>query len=304
MITTDITPGIQMKFARWMCSTVGSVITIPDPETELDFCLCKFDCDTVEMAFYGEDDDDYENDQTAILIDMLDASSTFDFKLISSDGTETDLDNTNTYGTFFKKGFNLIQPFKAGYLVNWKSVGDTLGPGRYKIQSTQTDFQVDTVKLSHFFQVQTFDERSSNKTVRIKTVNSGTIQNGIDYRGMEWVESVRIPAEFNNYTPELIIDTEEDSLGSPVEIQKKLERSYTLETSPMRAKVLIPIIEDKLMANKIIIDIYDVFSFIQTKKLSVFPDSIEPGAEHSGTSLRKFSITFKATDKIIKRNLC
>ena len=130
MIISEITPGKQMILGGVNCRTPSKVIKLPTVEDVV--CACGFVSFYEELAFTNQDDetDTYRNDFKSILINLLDDSSTYEFSLIGSDGTETILDAT--YGTLFDKGFNTLQPLKVGFRIDWFKVFSSLGGDVYK----------------------------------------------------------------------------------------------------------------------------------------------------------------------------
>ena len=144
MILSEITPGKQMLLGGISCRTPAKVIQLPTIETIV--CPCNFvtKCDYEEFAFASptEPTNAHKNDFKSLLVTLLDTSSTYSFTLVSSNGTETDLDD-DTYGVLFDKGFNTSQPLKVGFQVNWLKVYNALGGDVYTIKVKQTDFETE-----------------------------------------------------------------------------------------------------------------------------------------------------------------
>ena len=160
IITKQSNPQ-PMAFTEWSLNIQSDAISIPDPEESIDFCYCDYECDWVQLSFYGADD--YETDRSDFLvINPDDVAGTFEIFLINQfTGVQTQLTD-NTYGVYYGLGSFASQPDKGGFLVNWGLVASGLGPGQYKVLIKNTYFGQTVEKLSHVFHLLPYSPRLAN----------------------------------------------------------------------------------------------------------------------------------------------
>ena len=126
----------------------------PDPQTN-DTCICDFiKCEYVEKIFVSPDfpDDYWKNDKNEFLFKRFVSADTVLIEL-QLDGVKVADLNDNTYGTFFN-GFSSgsdEQQLYVGYLVDWLSVYNSFGVGRYKVVANLNIIGVSTVFESRDF---------------------------------------------------------------------------------------------------------------------------------------------------------
>jgi hypothetical protein len=304
MIYSEIAAGTSMTLDGWLCTTEAKTIILPTEDTVVDFCTCDFDCDYIELALVNPSDetDLYQNDYRSFLINLKDASSTFEFKLIASDGTEYVL-NDNTYGEFFNKGFNTTQPLKAGYRLDWFKVYDSIGADIYTIRVSQTDFSNTVTKDSHKFRLIPFNEIASNKTVKMEIVQRGAILNGEDYGGMSWGNMIRVSGTFGSPKDQYDINRLQDSNYNDIDVQIKQFKEYTLQTELLPSSIGKWLTDTAVMTDDILISVNDVFNYDQYRRLAVtFTGDIETPDDYSRNVNKSFTIRFKDKVEKLKRN--
>lgn len=300
MIYEEITPDKQMRLTGWSCATPSKVITIPEDEPTVDFCLCDFVCEYTEYAFVFPDDvtDEYKNDYKSILITLRDPGSTYEFFIVDATGVETPLID-NTYGELFDVGFNASQPLKVGYRIDWVLVYNAFGGGVYRIRIKQTDFgntvEVDTNK----FNLRVFDTTVSAGTVKLETIQKGSFLSGEDFDGMSWLNMKRIRGTFGNNKPQYEINRLQNSLREDFDVQMNSFDQYTLKTELLPSSIGDQLTNLDVFTDEILISNYDVFGYRQYRKQKVvFEGTVDSSDDYGRNNMKRFEITFK--DKISK----
>jgi hypothetical protein len=304
MILSEITTGKQMILGGISCRTPSKVIKLPTVEDVV--CACSFvssSCDYEELAFTNQNDekDTYRNDFKSILINLLDDSSTYEFLLVSSDGTETVLDDN--YGTLFDKGFNPLQPLKVGFRIEWFKVYSLLGGDVYKIKIKQTDFGNTITTKSQKIRLMLFSELASQGTVKIQTIQKGVYLQGQSYEGMNWSNMNRIVAEFGNESQQTELSRLKDANYKDFDIQNEYFYQYTLSTNLLPSEVADFILNNDIKTDEIFISNYDVYAYRQYRNLEVVAEgTTEPSDDYIKNKNKKFTINFNDKTKNLKRN--
>ena len=304
MILSEITAGKQMILGGVNCRTPSKVIKLPTVEDVVCACgFVSFSCDYEELAFTNQDDetDTYRNDFKSILINLLDDSSSYEFSLIASDGTETILDAT--YGTLFDKGFNTLQPLKVGFRIDWFKVFNLLGGDVYKIRIKQTDFETEIVTDSHNIKLMKYSELASQGTVKIETVQKGVYLQGQNFEGMNWSNMNRVVADFGNESQQTEVSRLKDANYKDFDIQNEYFYQYTLSTNLLPSEIADFILNNDIKTDEIFISNYDVYAYRQYKDLEVIAEgTTEPSEDYVRNKNKKFNITFNDKTKNLKRN--
>ena len=279
-----------------------SSTNIPTETPTRDFCTCDFDCEYTNLVFAGSNS--YESDRSDFLVEIPDTlSGSFLIKLRNIN-TDNEVPLTdNTYGTYFALGSFPTQPLKGGYLIEWDKVRDAIGFGVYKVLIEQNFFGQTINTETNKFQLVPFSERLANKTVRIEAIQNGAIEGGIDYTGMNWLKSVRIPGKFGFKTPRLERDSYENTSREVTQIQDKVINEYRLETRMLPANIFDPLLEDGFMSNQIFITDYNVRSYNDIRQLSVVPINYSESNTYYNSTKGRYIIEFEErTQDKIKRN--
>lgn len=293
-----------MAFTEFSCALQTESITIPVGKPDLDFCFCDLECDFTELVLADiSDTDEYKNDRTSVLIDLPDDSLSFTINLVNAaTGVTTPLVD-NTYGTYF--GLNTISghPAKGGYLLEWNKVSTLLGFGTYYIKQEQTLFTGTIEGRSYNFRLQPYTEIVANRTVKIESVHNGCIEGGVDYTGMNWLRSIRIPGKFGNKVPRIEVDNYVSTNRKVLQIQDQIINEYTLFTKRVPESVLNPLVQDKILANNIFITDYNLDNFEDIRQLEVVAIEITDTIYNGGSRKAKYNIKFEEKlQNIIKRN--
>jgi hypothetical protein len=306
MIQNQIATGKQMALRGLNCSTPSKVISLPTKENVVDFCPCGLFCAYKEDVFVFPTDitDEYRNDYNGrILITLKDTSSSYQFFIVDSSGVETELID-DTYGELFDVGFNLVQPLKVGYRIDWVNVFLNLGGGLYTLKVSQTDFDNTVTKSSHSFNVRLFDEIASNNSVKIETVQKGTIENGEDYGGMEWKNMVRVDGTFGNETAQFEQIKGQDSSFTDYDIQTSTWNNYTLQTHVVNSATGDELVGKTTLTDEIFISNYKILGAYKQYRRTpvVFEGTAEASDDYTVNTNKAFNITFKDKQTKVKRN--
>ena len=303
-IITQLPNTAQMAFTEYSCALQTQTISIPTEEPELDFCFCDFECDFTELVLADlSTTDDYKNDRTSILIDLPDSSLTFTISLVNtSTGAVTPLIDP-TYGTYYAVGSISGHPTKGGYLIEWNKVATLLGFGTYYITQVQTLFTGTVTGQSYNYRLMPYTEITANRTVKIESVHNGCIQSGVDYTGMNWYKSIRIPGKFGNKVPRMEVDNYVSTNRKVLQIQDQIVNEYTLFTRRVPMAVLNPLVQDRILANSIFVTDYNLDNPEDIRQKEVVALEVIDTIYNGGSRKAKYNIKFEEKlQNIIKRN--
>ena len=293
----------EMEQTEFSTKMVTGSSKLPTETPTLDFCFCDYECDFEELVLADlADTDSYKNDRTSFLIEAPDTvGGSFAIRLVRSDGTTVNMTD-NTYGTYFGLGTISGQPLKAGYLVEWQKVAQVEGFGVYSFEVDNVNFGNTITETSRDFRLLPYSEDNADGTVKIETIHNGCIEGGIDYTGMNWIRSVRIPAIFN---PSYRLETDNyfDTNNNKTQIRDQVVTEYTLSTERLPSSVMVPFIKDRILANSIFITNYNLFSFEDIRQKEVVASEIQEPNFASTSKKSSFQFSFEEKlQNIIKRN--
>lgn len=282
----------------------ASLQNIPEPQTN-DICICDYiACPYVEKIFVFAGGEWYKNDKNEFLFKRFVPADTVAIELYLNDIKVADL-NTNTYGTFFN-GFptgSAEQQLYVGYLVDWESVYNAFGVGQYQIKAQLNIVGNPSTYESRLFNVCIYSDENADGTVRIESTQNGNIiGNQFDFTGLNWYQSVRIPARFGNPTPVYENDRYVTETRKIEQIQDKMSREWTLNTKPLDYEVATQLIYNKMLANEILITDYSIKAESIFRRIGVFPNTIEK-PDSILNPKKKYTMKFvENNDYFIKRN--
>ena len=302
-IIINLTNDRPMLFGGFACGTQSSLIKIPQPKVEIDYCSCEFACDYIEPALYTVTGKTERNsDSTSILLELSAASSSFEIKLINKSTSIETILNDDTYGQFFDQG-DLEQPLKVGFIIDWELVGTLLGNATYQVSISVTNFGDTITDLSHLYRCSPFSDLVADGTVKIVTTNEGVIDGGIDYDEMSWSRSVRFDGKFG--TPSFNLETSdyEDNSRNWNQNQDRISITYNLSTDILPTSVSNQLVLNDTLANKILIYDYNLANTEVFNGVEVRPVSIEEPEYFEQNPNGAYSFTFKPVgNKPVKRN--
>jgi hypothetical protein len=283
------------------CAQEVEQVTKPPQPPQLEFCICGFQCDYVEIALAKDGGEDWENDYSSFLIQLPIPSSTASFTL-KKGSTEFPIVD-DTYGDYFPLGSISGHPLKTGFIIRWDRVFTLEGGGIYTLEVEQTNFGSTTTTESHKFDLNAFSETRADGTVRLDTIKNGQIEGGLDYTGMNWPTAVRLQGKFGDKQATLETDNYVNPNRRTVQIQDQVTFEYSLQTSLIPDFIINPIFKDDILSNEILISDYNIYNHENFKLLPVYPVSFDDATYFRMNTNGVFSMTF--TDKVqnlVKRN--
>jgi hypothetical protein len=196
-----------------------------------------------------------------------------------------------------------------GFLADWNKIFNdgSGGGGEYYFEITRVIMGVTTIDESIRYKLMLYSDCAANGTVRIETYNTGTIlSSDFDYTDLltnGWYQSFRIAGRLMPKIPKLITDNYLSAGYERLQIQDKIENEWELILNPIPAEVSNKIIYDNLLANKIYISDYNLYSEENIKQKEFY--CIDIPNKKPFERNRKSSFTIKFTEKlnnIIKNN--
>lgn len=141
----------------------------------------------------------------------------------------------DTYGEYYGFGFfvNNQKEKAMGYLIYWKLVLSSLGAGKYRVKTVETNIFGTTNKYSLEWSLKAYSPEIVNKSVRISwfmngiTGDSSNDQRVRDFGSLDWFNEIRLPKSlFWAKTSEYEKDYVQYQNGQRVWIQDERTRSY------------------------------------------------------------------------------
>ena len=251
-----------MTFTEISVSLTTQSTTIPKPVFQIEACLCDFECDFTEKAIadLANPTDPYKNDVKDLFWQIADSSGSLEFYLVDKNDVETLLVDA-THGVAFALGFNTTQPRQGGFIADWNKIATIFGFGDYSLRAVETSFTEEYRYNTHKFNLRPYSEMFTRNTVRIETVMNGCHIAGFDYTGLNWSRWVRLVAKFGATKPTLTNETYLNTLREVDQIETQVLNEYTLSTGLLPPYIATPMLEDKMLGDKIIVSIYDYTTF-------------------------------------------
>ena len=279
---------------------------IPTSSTN-DICICDFvRCEYSERVFASPSNpnDYWKNDQNEFLFKRFVAVDTIALELHKAGVKVADL-NDGTYGTFYN-GFasgSSEQQLYVGYLLDWLTVYNAFGGGSYTVVANLDIIGNTSVETSRKFLLSLYNDVSANNTVRIETTQNGNIFGSqFDFTGLNWYQSLRLPANFGNPSP--IFETSEYKTSKHLRRQNKaiMGREWELKTGLIPWEVADKLVYNKMLGNSILITDYTIKAESIWRRVKVFMQEIEK-PEITKTPVKVYNIKFTdVEDKYTKRN--
>jgi hypothetical protein len=265
-------------------------------------------CPDVLKVFSGKNPKNiYENDFTSFLV----SASVYDVQFVLfKDCEEVAILNNDELGEFYAKGywkqadgFTFTQSNYTGFKIDWNIVFNSFGYGYYTIETQFTFGETSAFDFcSCKFLLQEYSKEKADKTIKIRTIQNGTILDSFDYLGMDWEQSWRLDGFFGYPQDKLESDNYLNSNRDLLQIQDKLFKEYTLQTDFI-ADCYKYIFDDILLSNTIFIDDFNIKNAFNLKNVDVIPT--ESNSEYFIESTETYKeITFESRSrKKVKRNV-
>ena len=199
---------------------------------------------------------------------------------IDADGTETDtIIVDNTYGDFFATG--TVKTSYWGFILDWYSVANLLGFGRYKFNITVTNVAANEVhnEDSPCFLLMPYSCDNAHRTIRISTRQKGYFEGAFDYTNLSysldgknvnyWPQEIRLWGRFFRSSRELISDNIVTKDRGQEQIQNQTIKVYTLKLDAIQTDPSNRIIDDMLQAPNVVVSDYNINNIEDYKSVRV-----------------------------------
>lgn len=283
-------------------------VTLPTFDS---FCN-NFDCDYREYAFVYPSDplNNYKNDTLSLLFKVSLPADVVTILLYKYNETTKSCEivatlNDATYGTVY--GFAYFgDSLRRGFKLEWEKVYNVLGAGIYYVEADRTIINRNSTVRTHEYQVMLYNEIVADGTVKLTTFSKGLIEGGNDYTGynVNWGQEVRLNGRFGNAKYIFETDNYLDTNRRVNQIQDQMITEYTLELFGIPADIFKPLVYDKLLANQIFVNDYNLLNPDRYDYKEVYLKEITDAKEYYLSANKTFVIQFvdKKQD-MIKRNV-
>lgn len=269
------------------------------------FCPCDFRCDFEEKVFADEDNDGIKNDFSDFLFKKITASDTILIELLKRDIVVAQISD-DTYGLYYD-GFP-TQSSYVGWQADWTKIFQTFSGGQYQVRVTTTILGEESIFLSRYFRLNTFDILAADKTVKIESFQDGNLENSeFNFTGLiggGWRSSIRLnESQFGKMQPNIERDIYQDTSYREIQNRDTVNREYRLEANLVPESLYERITTKDLLGNRILLTAYDVLQERKYEKFPVVPESYDE-ARYDDLGNTYFSVTFSDRQKnIIKTNV-
>jgi hypothetical protein len=294
----------------WLASgifTVGNAISlIPNSAISSIGCLCSCDLESILMGLGNPNDfsNEIENDDPSLVQIRNSSADSIKF-FIEKDGVEIEEMTNDAWGTLRDYGtFN--NPNARGYILNFGKVIANIsgGEGIYRFRTEVTAvgqvFNIYTIK----YEIHIYQDYLANGTTLFRWTQNGEIENGLDLRGENWGNSIRLPGKFGYNSPETIIDEYPLSDRRFDDITKQEVNIYKFECDPVFGDVYSGLVKDLKLANNINVTDFNIYNAGTYTDLPIryFEPDGDPNYIEQ-TKLVSFNLKFKdRIENTIKRN--
>ena len=279
-------------------------------------CQCFNNCDYVIPQFVDETNDPYKNDFQSFWI-QLNAINEVIITLfkIDTDGTKTSYEITDdTYGVYFAKG--VLKPNLVTFYVQWEKIRDLLGFGTYyfTFQIFSDITRVVNDGRTSFFQLMPYSCDAANGTSRITVRNTGYIEGGNDYTGLDgytlgfgglrnyWEQQIRFFGRVIRLAPETLEEYLVTNARGQEMIQKQRIPNYQLQVNNIKNNASQPLINDYFLSNYITVDDYNINNVENFRNLRIIETGVESEINFPGTENEFFVFNLRPyTQNILKR---
>ncbi len=245
-----------------------------------DICYCAIECTYTELAFAEIGGEDYKNDKASFLFRKVDDNDIITFELWKDGIKIEDLIN-NTFGQYFATF--TASPLQTGFILNWEDVLSVHGTGLYQFRANATILGDLSVFESQLYRLYPYSDENADKTVRISAFHTGNIKGSrFDFSDLVdggWPFYARVSGNFQEITPETVLDNYLDSEDNKLQRQDKLISQYELFVKQVPYSIVSLFLKGNIsLGNTILITDYDIFNVTIYRGLSLYykDQSYEP----------------------------
>lgn len=291
--------GIKVRSLSYAVS-----VSIPGPVVEFDEFFKE--CCYSHVVFADVNSSKrYRNDFTSFYYQKQLSNETVEFVLLHVDENEEYELNDDTFGRFFPFGFFEENINFSGVLIEWKKVLEEIGEGSFKIVKKTEKIGISTEYPSMTYNLKQFSTKYADKTVRIDAVMNGKLENSkIDFTGLGWKSSIRVPGFFGrrnpNYEEDFIVAQDFEKR----QISMKQQNEYKFQTNMIPDCLTDEILDFYLFADDIYMNDYNLNNHSYKFNNFGVKFATNEGTEYF-TGSRKAIINLNFTDKFennLKRN--
>lgn len=291
------------------CTQLGNNISIPTQPPTIDFCHCSFECEYNEKVFASPGNEDYKNDKSNFLFELVDSAGTIVFNLYKDGVLKTSIID-NTLGTYYAVGSlpstaTTDHSLKSGFIAEWEKIYNTYGAGQYYFEIDVTNFNRTVTTKTQKYKLRLFSVSSADKTTVLKSIQNGYIQGGMDYTGLNWEYQFRIPGKLLYSTPEFEKTTYLNGARKEQQIQAQVIRTFELSCDFIPAILSDGIINDYIMGNELLITDFNIWNAqtLTYNEVSLVPEGIEEAEYYERSRNGNFIFSFKERKQNkLKRN--
>lgn len=270
-----------------------------------DICICN-GCDYLEKVFSetGAINFGWKNDKTSLLFSKKINTDSIIIKLKCDSLNFNEEITDDTYGKYYSTFSN--KPLQLGFVCDWNKVFNSIGGGVFYFEITLNILgEVTILKTINYF-LQEYSDLKAEGTVKIESWQTGEIINKpFTYIGLlpdGWYQSIRIEGKLLSKIPTKKQDNYYSTDNKLIQIQDKVEYEYNIESGLLPIEVADLLIEDNLLANKIVVSDYNYFSEANLKEIEL--DSVDykkTSFTHNKSSIYTFKMKPRF-DNLIKNN--
>ena len=263
-------------------SCINSIL-INDPAPVNDIDYCEYECkqEYFAFAFNNEELSDFFTATEPISLD----SDTTEFILIDSSGVEYPITDS-AYA-------DLIESDKMHYCkFQWYRIFNTLGGGRYTIQTKKTSLGVETVSVFGTFLLVAYDEKVADGTMVIEGSLNGSIESYGDFQNDDISYFMRFTG--NSIYAEVIED-ERVNQANRIEVNshKRKHSEYEVEINHVSFEFQNYLRNIWLMVDEIYIKSYTILSPLYLEKIRILVNDREV---KEGVGSRQLNYLISAED--------
>ena len=230
MITIQLPNGSPMTLQGFATAAIPNVL-VPQVFAEEEDRAFVVQCCYDNLTLAGGSEP-FQNDIKAVLFKAFDQTDTINF-FLEKQTVEIASLNDNTLGTFFPIGSFPTQPLLAGFKLEWEKVLSAHGEGNYKIRIERNLVIGNDIIFTINYNLKKFSAELADNTIWIEWIHNGEILNELNYTGIEWFQSIRLPGFFGNKQMEFEEEIFKDSNFQTFQIRNELTFPRMVEIGPI-----------------------------------------------------------------------
>ena len=274
-----------------------------------DVCECIIGRCGYTNVVFGDilDEKAYKNDFTSFIFNINGVSTNLQesFFLVKSDGSEIEIDTTLTSILYDTERILDANGLLVGFRVFWRNILQAEGIGKYYFKFN-IDGIIGTEEVSSIdYQLYSFTEQLARETVKLTWFQNGSIENGLDFTGLNVSSSLRFSGKVKYLADTLENDEYENVKRERVQIQSKIKKNYELVTYLIPKDLGDLITNDAALANSIELTSYNRNTYTQLVNQKVkFTEISDFRGNYDNNNTGSFTIKLEnATQDTVKRNV-